>query len=80
MVNTPPPTTPQRVIVPDAAIEELEGQKPKLGIKKPVLPPPTWDEYTPESLKAVREKKGREVMDDEDTGMWSILAWFLVNA
>ena len=80
MVNTPRPATPQRSIVPDTSTEGLEGQKAKLGIKKPVLSPPTWDEYTSESLKAVREKKSREVMDDEDTGMWSILVWFLVHA
>jgi hypothetical protein len=80
MVNTPPPTAPQRIIVPDTPIEEPEEQKAKMGIKKPVAPPPTWDEFTPESLKALREKKSREVMGDEDTGMLSILAWFLVNA
>ena len=80
MVNTPPPAAPQRNAVPDTPIEGLEEQRAKIGIKKPVPPPPMWAESMPESPKAVREKKSREVMDDEDTGVWSILAWFLVNA
>ena len=80
MVNTPPPTTPQRIIVPDTPIEEPGEQRTKMGIKKPMLPPPMWDEFRPESPKVVREKKSREVMDDEDTGTLSILTWFLVNA
>jgi hypothetical protein len=74
MVNTPPPTAPQRIVVPDTPIEELEEQKVKMGIRKPVLPPPMWDEFTPLSPKAVREKRSREIMDDEDTGMSFTLA------
>lgn len=75
MVNTPPPTTPQRIIVPDTPIEEHGAQKAKMGKKKPSLPPPTWDEFTPTTPKEVREKRNAEVMDDEDTGATSILAW-----
>jgi len=80
MVNTPPPTAPQRIIVPDTPIEELEEQKVRMGIKKPALPPPMWDEFMPESPKAVRGKRSREVMDDEDIGTSSIQAWFPANA
>jgi hypothetical protein len=72
MVNTPPPTTPQRIIVPDTPIEEQEDQKAKMGMKRPAFPPPMWGEFTPATPK---EKRSAEVMDDEDTGASSILTW-----
>jgi len=72
MVNTPPPTTPQRIIVPDTPIEERDGQKAKKGVKKPTLPPPMWEEFAPAKPKEVREKRNGEVMEDEDTGTSSI--------
>jgi len=74
MVNTPPPTTAPRIIVPETPVEEQEEQKAKMGIKKPPLPPPMWDEFTPATPREVKEQRNAEVMDDEDTGTSSILA------
>jgi hypothetical protein len=76
MVNTPPPMTPQRVIVPDTPVEDQEEHKAKMGIRRPTLPPPMWDEFIPETPKEVQEKRIGEVMDDEDTGTSSILACY----
>ena len=75
MVNTPPPRTPQRIIVPDTPIEEQEEQRARKGVKKPSLPPPMWGEFTPATPKEVREKRNAEFMDDEDTGTSPIPAW-----